>query len=40
MLTELGCDHAQGYLFSAPVAPESLLHKLDLDFPVAATPGV
>jgi diguanylate cyclase (GGDEF)-like protein/PAS domain S-box-containing protein len=29
-LAALGCDHAQGYLFSAPVAPDDLLGQLEL----------
>jgi EAL domain-containing protein (putative c-di-GMP-specific phosphodiesterase class I) len=29
-LTQLGCDQAQGYLFSAPVAPDDLLGQLEL----------
>ena len=29
-LAILGCDHAQGYLFSAPVAPDDLLGQLEL----------
>ena len=29
-LALLGCDHAQGYLFSAPVAPDDLLGQLEL----------
>jgi diguanylate cyclase (GGDEF)-like protein/PAS domain S-box-containing protein len=28
-LTQLGCDHAQGYLFSAPVSPDTLLLGLE-----------
>jgi EAL domain-containing protein (putative c-di-GMP-specific phosphodiesterase class I) len=29
LLTTLGCDHAQGYLFSPAVTPEELLSRLD-----------
>jgi EAL domain-containing protein (putative c-di-GMP-specific phosphodiesterase class I) len=29
-LADLGCDHAQGYLFSAPVAPDDLLGQFEL----------
>ncbi len=28
-LAQLGCDHAQGYLFSAPVSPDTLLVSLE-----------
>jgi EAL domain-containing protein (putative c-di-GMP-specific phosphodiesterase class I) len=40
LLRVLGCDQAQGFLFSRPVAPEEIGKLVASGFPTAVEPGV